>query len=304
MAGPFTHMLICEAASDPTIAAKFSVNLPSALRQILAANHCYLLLGASSPDLPAISDVLGGSNWSDRMHNGNLNRVPVQIFSELKAAGCRDARLAWLFGYVGHIIADVVVHPVVRLAIARRGGANVHRRCEITQDCLLFKDIKTFDLTVADFFGSLKECRSDENKKVFGDAMALWAKCLNACGASFHGDCADWYTSYVTTIEFATELPRLIFYNTIYPSVDEISQDDRRDFYDDVILPVPANEHGTFRGIVFELAVKRLVAVWKQMWDCLVATDPSGIGPLIQDWDLNSGQNRTTQTNFDLWVTP
>jgi hypothetical protein len=297
-------MLICEAASDPSIAKTFDVTLPPQFRQILAANHCYLLLGSVSPDLPAIADVLGGSNWSDRMHNGNLNRVPVQIFNELKATGCRDARLAWLFGYVGHIIADVVVHPVVRLAITRRGGANVHRRCEITQDSLLFRDIKTYDLTVADFFGSLKECRSDPNKKIFEDAMALWAKCLNSCGASFHGNCADWYTSYVTTVEFATELPRLIFYNTIYPSADSISQEDRRDFYDDVILPVPENEHGAFRSGVFDLAVRRLVPIWKQMWDCLVTPDTSGIGPLIQDWDLNSGANRTTNTNYDLWVKP
>jgi hypothetical protein len=292
-------MLICQAAQH---------SLPSQAKQIFAANECFLLLGAVSPDLPAVSDKVHGTDWSDRMHDGRLTRLVVPIFQELKAAQCRDARLAWLFGYVGHIVADVVVHPVVRLSLKHPGRDGQHQRSEIITDTLLFNAIKTWPLKSADFLGWLKECNDDQNRTMYLQTMATWSACLKQADPSFEpsgGSCSDWYAWYVNGVEAATEIPRWVFgYNYLYPKVSQIDAADRRDFYDDVTLPLPAGAHGPYRPNVFDLAVTRLSSLWQQMWTRLLAADSGGIDDLIPDWNLNDGSNRTPgkQRDLDLWV--
>ena len=311
MAGPFTHMLVCQAAQH---------SLPSLPRQILAANECFLLLGSVSPDLASVSDKVHGTNWSDRMHDGSLNRLVVPIFQDLKTAHCRDARIAWLFGYVAHIVADVVVHPVVRLSLKHPGRDGQHQRSEITTDTLLFSAIKTWPLKSADFLGWLKECNDDANRPMYLQTMATWSRCLKQVEPNFDkptedplgggqsgpfgGSCSDWFAWYVHGVEGASEIPRWFFgYNYLYPRVNQISAEDRRDFFDDVTLPLPSGANGEYRTNVFDRAVSHLSSIWQQMWTRLLAADSGGIDDLIPDWDLNSGTNRTTGRDFDLWMT-
>jgi hypothetical protein len=295
MAGPFTHMLVCQAAQYA---------LPVEARTILAANQCFLLLGSVSPDLPAVADKVHGSDWSDAMHDGKLTRTPVSLFAQLKQDNCRDGRIAWLLGYVGHIVTDVVVHPVVRLAIQRWKGQKIHQRIEITQDTIIFDAIKSWPLRSADFLGWLNECGSPGRAGVYKQAMDAWAAALKATDASFDGNCLDWFAWYVHGFEAATDIPRWFFYNYVYPRIEQLPAADRRDFYDEVLLPAPAGTYGGFRSRVFDLAVSRTETVWKKAWDCLTAADSTGIDGLIPDWDLNSGKNRTTNTDYDLWVAP
>jgi hypothetical protein len=295
MAGPFTHMLVCQAAQHA---------LPVEARKILAANQCFLLLGSVSPDLPAVADRVHGANWSDAMHDGKLTRTPVSLFAQLKQVNCRDGRIAWLLGYIGHLVADVVIHPVVRLAIQRWSNQNIHQRIEITQDTILFDAIKSWPLRSADFLGWLNECGAAQRQSTYKQAMDSWAAALKASDPTFDGNCLDWFAWYVHGFEAATDIPRWFFYNYIYPPIDRVPEADRRDFYDDVLLPVPAAGLGDFRSNVFDLAVSRTEVIWKKVWDRLAAADGSGIDDLIPDWDLNSGKNRTTNTDYDLWVAP
>lgn len=59
MAGPFTRVLICEYGADAGQANLLGLTpLPVGLTDLLTQNHPYLLLGAISPDLPAISDFI------------------------------------------------------------------------------------------------------------------------------------------------------------------------------------------------------------------------------------------------------
>lgn len=302
MAGPFTHMLVCQAAQHA---------LPSEARQLLAANQCFLLLGAVSPDLPAVSDKVHDTHWSNRMHDRDLARLVVPIFSELKAAHCRNGLLAWLFGYVGHIVTDVVAHPVVRLSLEHPGRGDQHQRSEITTDTLVFNEIKTWPLKSADFLGWLKECNDDANHATYLQTMATWARCIAKVDHTFDGAsssvCSDWFAWYVNGIETATEIPRWFFgLNYLYPRTNQISADDRRDFYDDVTLPLPSNPHGPYKANVFDLAVRRLSSIWQQMWTRMLLADSTGIDDLIPDWNLNTGEKRGPDgqvTALDLWVT-
>ena len=305
MAGPFTHMLLCQRAADPTIAKQYGVQYSPDWLKIINNQQCFLLLGSVTPDIPAISDQIRSQSWSDQMHNGQLNRAVVPIFSTLKQSKCRDARLAWLFGYVGHIIGDVVVHPVVSLAKERRGGASsLHRQCEICQDSLLFKDLQSYDLISADYLGWMRETTSDRNAAMFNEAMNIWQDGLNQSGAGPGVNCREWYVTYSAGFEVATNLSRVAINGYVYPKATDITPADRADFYDSVILPVPAGTQASFRAMVFDLALRRLTRIWQQMWTCLNDGQPGGIDALIPDWDLNNGKNRGTNMDNDLWVAP
>jgi hypothetical protein len=307
MAGPFTHMLLCQRAADPTIAGQHGVHYSPDFLAIIDSHQCFFLMGAVTPDLPAISDKLAQQSWSDEMHNGKLNRAVVPIFSMLKQVGCRDARLAWLFGYVGHVIGDVVVHPVVQEAKkSKPGDSSAHRECEICEDVLLFKDIRSYELTegviLHKYMDWMNETRSAHNRAMFDQTMAIWRDGLNQHGANFGGDCAGWYSSYIAALDLATALPLFKFDGYLYPKSPSVSAADRRNFYDWVPLPVPQGSCGDFRTAVVDLAVKQLATKWQAMWTCLTDGQPGGIEALIPDWDLNTGENRTEHRANDLWV--
>ena len=175
MAGPFAHMLVCQSAGEPGY-------IPPDLLQLLDKHQCFMLLGAEAPDLPAIWDNVDTDGWSERFHSGpRTNSVVIAAFNDLRSQSVADGRLAWLFGYVGHIIVDVVVHPVVHLAMQKRSGTTVHRECEMTEDSLLFKQLKSYDLKSQNFLDWLEEVTSARNRATFDQTMRLWASKLEQC---------------------------------------------------------------------------------------------------------------------------
>ncbi len=320
MAGPFTHMLLCQRAADRSIVKRHGVQYSWDLLDVLNNHQAFMLMGAVTPDLPAVSDKLKKESWSDQMHNGRLNRAVVPIFAALKNAGSRDAKLAWLFGYVGHIVGDVVIHPIVQVAKTKsKDPANGHQQCEICQDVLSFKKIQSYDLTDATFLhgymGWMNETTAN-HRAAFDETMTLWRDGLNQCGAGFTGNCADWYWSYLAAFEVAAHVPlveaiakrlphpsQLTVRGFAYPNSANISDDDRTTFYDAAPLPVPPGSSGDFFDLAVELAVRRLSHIWQAMWTRLTDGQPGGIEDLIPDWDLNTGENRATQRAADLWVT-
>jgi hypothetical protein len=127
MAGPFTHFLVCQAASDPKFAETLGFAISTTLRDLLIEYQDFLLLGSVGPDLPAIYDKVASEKWSDAFHNGaTTNATVLNAYSDLKAVQCMDARLAFLLGYVGHMVTDAVIHPIVGLANPTK-NSTVHR---------------------------------------------------------------------------------------------------------------------------------------------------------------------------------
>lgn len=122
MAGPYSHVIACQMASGSQLLSK-------ELRVLLNNDHCFLLLGSVSPDLPSIWDKLPllPGEWSDKMHRGpGTNRGVIEAFHRFQAVSDDDPGLAWLLGYVGHVVADVVVHPVV--AAVSKGSPSCEKK--------------------------------------------------------------------------------------------------------------------------------------------------------------------------------
>lgn len=323
MAGPYAHILVCQHASkDET--------LPEPLRKLLAANPSFLCLGAVSPDLPAIWDraeaYLGkglpgqhSHEWSDRFHEQDkppqptaTNLVVMKAFAAIRLLPDDERRLAslaWLFGYAGHIITDVVVHPVVRLAkeqVLKDGtydpgfAPRLHQVIEVVMDTLLVKSLEGKEIEETPILPMLAAVEDSQNQVAHDQTMAAWSYAIHAAyGAD--ADPGFWCSTYIAGLKVAKS-SKFQFRGYTYPKADKIVTKDRESFYDQLLLP--NDDAGDFESKVFALAKRRVVKRWAALWDLwLTNDDGTGIGGknVVANWNLNSGANYTTNKLNDLW---
>lgn len=305
MAGPYAHILVCEHASKLGM-------LDETLRHLFETNACMLSLGAVSPDLPAIWDKLpmvGGGNWSDIFHTINstgpkkipTNLVVEKAFAEIRSIEDDEAKLAglvWLLGHVGHMVTDVVIHPVVRACIKQAIAEGVsrasvlHQRVEIVMDTMLVKALlKKEDVADAPILGWL---RNADHDPVRTQVMAAWSRAIKAA----YGESADpeaWYSSYVEALTVAKAAP-VQFRGYTFPKFSEIPDFEKKLYYNELMLP--NDTIGQYAG-VFDLAVKKVAERWKAVWDRWTECDD--LHGVIPNWDLNSGENHTDKIAHDLW---
>jgi hypothetical protein len=305
MAGPYAHILVCEQASK-------SATLDEDLRHLLETNACLRSLGAVSPDLPAIWDklpVVGGGNWSNRFHTINdtrekkipTNLVVEKAFAEIRSMKddkARFAGLVWLLGYVGHVVTDVVIHPVVRQCIKQAtsqgvsDGGVLHQRVEIVMDTMLVRALlKKEEVADAPVLNWLENANRDPER---AQVMAAWSKAIREA----YGESADpalWYKYYVDALSIANDSP-FQFRGYTYPQFADIPGFERTMYYDDLVLP--NDTLGPYTG-VFNLAVAKVADRWSTVWNRW--TSGADLKGVIPNWDLNSGQNYTAGIEHDLW---
>jgi hypothetical protein len=324
MAGPYTHMMVCQKAAE-------TGEVPPDLLTILDRYQCFLLLGSVSPDLPAIWDKaeefaaknLSGAqshDWSSRFHDGvcktngvetrrlKTNKVVEHVFANLGqlTGNDADACLVWLLGHIGHIVTDVVVHPLVGMTknqVIKSGRYQdsdpVHLQIEIVIDCLTAEREKTYDISGSRFLNWIQDVELKKNSRAFDQTLRLWA---DAIKASF-GEEADprfWYQTYRAAIAAVNDLP-IQFRGYTYPKLPDISAQDKKDFYDqpNVPPPPPPDHRAPFSPDVFDRAVNWVRKYWGEVWQRkLQNADLTGVVP---DWNLNTGENRDTRKENDLW---
>ena len=300
MAGPFTHFLVCQAASDSKFVETLGPALPTALRDLLRDYQDFVLLGSVGPDLPAVHDKFASERWSDEFHNGaTTNATVLNAYSDLKAVHCMDARLAFLLGYVGHMVTDAVIHPIVGLANPTK-NSTVHRECEICQDTLLFKARLKSDLTRAAFIDWLERCK-DDDPGVFDQVMAQWERAIKKAYPTFPNESKTWFTYYTDAIEVAEGFP-LKFNGYTYQEASKISASERSTYYDNVLVPVPEGRRGNFYDEGFIRSVRNVLKVWLPLFQRYL--DPANHNPindLVPRWNLDNGTNMDTQKPNDLW---
>jgi hypothetical protein len=305
MAGPYAHILACDSARK-------LASLDGNLGKLLSSHQCMLFLGAVSPDLPAIWDnapMVGGERWSDRfhtIHNTDAKRVATnhvveKAFMEIRAIPDEQTRLdglAWLLGYVGHMVTDVVVHPVVRECITQAkdvgisdGGA-LHQRIEIVMDTMLVKALLGKEgVAGSPLLAWLHNAGHDQHRK---QVMAVWAKAIE----DVYGESADpahWYDSYVGALSGLGDSP-FQFRGFTYPKFADIPEFERAMYYQKLMLP--NDTIGPYKTI-FDLATAKVGERWGTIWQRW--TCGASLAGVIPDWDLNTGANYTASIALDLW---
>jgi hypothetical protein len=308
MAGAFTHLLICDVAKR-----RKSLSLP--LRQLLNRYSQFLFLGAVSPDLPYLSFSLGTTNWADVMHYEKTNGIAVNGHGDLKSRWAThqpsdEILLGWLLGFVSHLVTDATIHPVVQATVGEYiSHKEPHRICEMTQDSIIFNEVKNNDVTYAEFSEVLKFCAESSE---FPTLMDFWKKQIQAAYPEKEDDSDPslWFSTYTAAIDVAEGGSGIVAFfrhagldgNFLYHNKVELQADYPQyceSYYQKVMLP--ANGTGTFKKEGFERAVRNVVDAWTYLFNGL--TNDAVVAELIRNWNLDTGvdMNSTPPGEVTYW---
>lgn len=141
MPGTYAHLTLVNELREPRRMAQYTV---AAEAVSCVQDHFKLCeLGAVSPDFPYL-DVAdpAATVWADEMHCRNTGALIGRGIERVRGmtGEARWRCLAWLLGYVAHVVADVTIHPVVERKVGPyRDNKAAHRECEMHQDAYIYQ---------------------------------------------------------------------------------------------------------------------------------------------------------------------
>ena len=161
MPAPITHMFVAQSAKDRLLAdgdpeiIKFAAD-------VLDRHPHYLRLGALGPDLPYFGvkslfnphKPIGVDQWSYQLHSKSPNIFPLQMIELVwRESNPRkdwqdgdNCKFAFLCGFLTHVAADQIIHPLVNFIAGRYSHSHEareeHRTCEIHHDLYVLSQQK------------------------------------------------------------------------------------------------------------------------------------------------------------------
>jgi hypothetical protein len=289
----------------------------------------FVKLGAVSPDLPYLSDPIGDAvfkkhNWADRMHYENtgafishgIDTLQLLKYERVKFDKCA----AWLCGYASHVVTDTVVHPVVNAIVgAYIFNSGDHRKCEMTQDSLVFNKVMQEELVGSGYHLFLRKCSGfDENaptaQEHFLDETIkkFWKSVLiknheKPSAASHHDDIDPdvWFRLYLAGIGFS-RTPNPVFRHignaagVAYLKTTRIPEEHKERYYTNVKMP-EGIQNSDFFSVVFSKAVQKTISTWDNLITDIESGDSKrclGANGYIKNWNLDLGINAD---DADLW---
>jgi hypothetical protein len=238
------------------------------------------------------------------MHYEKTNGIAVTGYDELRGTWASrtpadEIKLAWLLGYVSHLVADATIHPIVQAIVGPyEQNKEEHRLCEMTQDSLIFKMHKNTDIYYAEFSSILEFCKESAH---FDRLMEFWKQqeLRNYRDKGEEPHPGLWFVTYSEAIDLAeggSDVVGLFRHLGIgasytYRPEEEIVRDYpeyHKKYFQKVKLP--NGNVGYFPTDGFDKAVNNVIGAWNVLY--------SGLGPtsvvvsnIIKDWNLDTGVN-------------
>ncbi len=304
MAGALTHMAIVRKAHGKIATVK-------ELNKTLVAGKDFVMLGSVSPDIPYLSHTrimenllsegkIADVRWADIMHyysSKGMVENAVHTLSVTSKNANWYAQLAWLLGYMSHLVADATVHPVVELIVgpcAREASMKEHRICEMTQDVLVIQQAENNKVYVGDYAGLVANCGDRPEYKA---VMEFWSKHLHVSTPMLSSPNMSSYTnSYLTMIDLAdggtiAKACRHLGIDLAYLRPEDVDTSTRSKYYTNVPLPT-GKQNASFYDDVFMKAVEHTVLVWMDLYNSLFTK--KNIVFRLPDWNLDTGIERNT----------
>ena len=312
MAGAYAHLTVVSKATTESELEELGLsnNAIIALEDWLT----FTSLGSISPDYPYLAITEKHKKWADLMHLAMKTKSFIlKGIEEVKAIEEEEDKrraFAWLCGLAGHIVTDVVIHPVVELKVGPyEGHEAAHRNCEMHQDVYIyFKETGYGEISQTEHLASfVQECSNngdtDELNKMIS---SIWGKMLEKLSSDEYSinkpEFDTWHSRFhtlVSTIEETQNFPTISRHvigldgGTIYPKFDEVN---KKEYIEN--LEVPGNTTMHYDDI-FKKAVSQVQLTWKVLDEAVYG---NGISYLeyFADWDLDNG--RTSSGNLEYWA--
>lgn len=288
MPGQIAHMMVVDQFNGSKLDT--IPGFPPQATWALLDTNPYTELGSFSPDLAFYYPPQSG--WADRMHRqatGQMIQAGVAPVAAMTDSARKEKCFAWLCGYASHVVADVTIHPVVRLMC--KGDSNLHRKIETHQDSYIADLLNVGPLEDTDLFVGVESCFPEPHFDP--DIASLWNEMLMQ---TYPDECAHdppkldrWHDGFKILLEkiavhggaipFGRHLGNDL--GALYPSHHEIDLS----FINNV--PVPGGGTENYPEI-FQRAVRATQMVWLAIARGVYAADPS-YRTVIRDWNLDDG---------------
>ena len=303
MAGTFTHWLVVQKAVE-ILAERFETGQLAAL---LVRHKHWVHIGAQGPDYPYEGFIRArtGTNWADLMHydrTGDFTRVLGSCVHRALAPEApwqrpdQDLLKAWYLGYISHVLADVIIHPVVQAIVGPYSeNRREHGRCEMVQDSLLHSEIRGRPLAYDYWIKKLLLTPAGEELpdvigSVWGEALSTLYRAQWIQGTPL---VYDWHRHFLRATKVRQSPPALFRhigedFGLSYPFPGEIPQDEAVRFYERVALPDGVGVRH-FREI-FESATKEVAEKWAEASAELETAGSEALQLVfLRNWDLDTG---------------
>ena len=161
MAGTFAHLVVVDSLSQDANALESIAGLTREMKFALMKFSNFCELGAVAPDCPTLMlESAETRKWGTLMHHGQTAEVVRCGIPHLARVNFASAEaqqcLAWLFGYLGHVVMDLTIHPVLNINIGTfEQNPTLHRQCELHQDVYIFTKLVHEAITRVEY---LKRC--------------------------------------------------------------------------------------------------------------------------------------------------
>ena len=278
------------------------MGLNNDLLTLLYNNNQFVWLGAISPDLPYLSLNGEQTKWADTFHEKSTNQVVLNSFNTLrgewpKKTESTEVKLAWLLGYVSHLIADATIHPIVQAIVGPYSipeNRDPHRICEMTQDSLIFHEINGIEITNSELSEYLKFCRRHD---AFDELISLWTNAIVVSypTRSVDPDPASWHFRYSEVIDLAEGGSRVAAFfrhlggvkNYFYQKVADINADPKSldKYYNQVKLPIGGAGNFLERG--FYKTARHIIDAWNSIFQAL--SNQNEITSIVKNIHLDTG---------------
>lgn len=312
MAGAYAHLTVVNKAFTESELEELSLSNDALIA--LADYSSFIELGSVSPDYPYLSISAKHKKWADLMHlEMKTKSFILKGIDEVKAINDEEDKrraFAWLCGLVGHIITDVVIHPVVELKVGTyEGHEAAHRNCEMHQDVYIYKKITGYgeisETEQLSLFG--KECSDNGDTDKLNKTISLvWGKMLEVLSKEEYlvnkPEFDTWHSrfhSLVSKIEETQNFPTISRHvigldnGAIYPKFEEVN---KKEFIEN--LKVPGNKTMHYDDI-FNKAVSQVQLTWKVLDEAVFGNGVTHL-EYFADWNLDNG--KTSSGKLEYWA--
>jgi hypothetical protein len=298
MAGAFTHLAIMDEAAVPFPATE-------KIGKILRFQRKFVAMGCVSPDIPYLAVLdKDASIWANIFHYEKTNGIVHNGLHSLAAVKDQNeswqCQLAWLAGYVCHLVTDATIHPVVEAIVGPYSDSETHSRhgiCEMIQDVFIFKEVKNLEISTSEFSTLLRECR---DHPCFPKVIDFWNQHAKTNIPSASGMSGETFLkAFIDLLDLGeggsaiAGLFRRLGVKYFYRTVDDLNANSPelvKDYYQNIRLPNGLK--GSFREDAFNYAVKNTIDAWSQIKRALFTTD--NVLSIVPNWNLDTGIEHET----------
>jgi hypothetical protein len=304
MPGAFAHLTLANLATGDNKLDHAGLNVESKIA--ISENTSYIELGAVSPDYPylAISFLEDNAKWADHMHLDNKTDIIINTgVKYIQDLGGYDKNkaFAWLCGLVSHIVADVVIHPVVELKVGPyHGNEKAHRICEMHQDAYIYQRMELGGIGLAEHLSTgIEKCSLDGDKEKLDPLIKdMWMEMLKAIRPDdFNHNAPNidaWHKAFNKNVGIFEEgnklhpLARHVAVNAgmTYPDEDSV----KPEYIENLKVPSGIMHYDE----IADIAIDKITQAWKRIGDAAYQNKEFELAH-FGGWNLDSGRDTNDQ---------